>query len=94
MARSISRIACASAAPTFAGVSRTSRQWQPSGIVEAVDLGEVDRVDVAVELRRLRRLLVPDVADPLEEEQREDVGLPVGAIDRAAAQDLGAVPKM
>ena len=63
------------------------------GDVEAVDLGEVDWVDVAVQLGGLRRLLVPDVADALEEEQRQDVRLPVRAIDGAAAQDLGAVPR-
>ena len=61
---------------------------------EAVDLGEVDRVGVAEELGRLGRLLVPDVADPLEEQQRQDVRLPVRAVDGAAAQDLGAVPEV
>ena len=64
------------------------------GHVEAVNLGEVDRVNVAEELCGLRRLLVPDVADPLEEEQRQDVRLPVRAVDGAAAQDLGAVPEV
>ena len=62
--------------------------------VEAVDLGEVDRIGVAEERRRFGRLLVPDVGDPLEEEQRQDVRLPVGAIDGAAAEDLGAVPEV
>ncbi len=87
-------MACESAAPTLAGVSRTSSPVAALGNVEAVDLGEVDRVDVAEQLGRLGRLLVPDVADPLEEEQRQDVRLPVRAIDGAAAQDLGAVPEV
>ena len=39
-------------------------------------------------------LLVPDVADPLEEEQRQDVALPVGAIDRRATQDVGGFPEV
>ncbi len=61
---------------------------------EAVDFGEVDRVDVAEELCGLRRLLVPDVADPLEEQQRQDVRLPVRPVHSATAQDLGAVPEV
>ena len=63
------------------------------GDLEAVDLGEERRVGIAVDLGGLGGLLVPDVADPLEEEQREDVALPVGAIDRGAAQDVGGFPE-
>ena len=62
--------------------------------VEAVDLGKVNWVNVTEELGGLGRLLVPDVADAFEEKQWQDVRLPVGAIDGAAAQDLGAVPKV
>ncbi len=62
--------------------------------VEAVDFGEVDWVYITVELGGFSHLLVPDVADPLKEEQREDVRLPIRAIDGAAAQYLGAVPEM
>ena len=66
----------------------------PVGQLEAVQLGKVAQVDVAVFLPGLGRLLVPDVADPLEEQQREDVALPVRPVDGAAAQDLGAVPEV
>ncbi len=38
--------------------------------------------------------LVPDIADALEEEQRQDIALPVGAVDGAAAQDVGGLPQM
>ena len=61
---------------------------------EAVDLREVDRIDVTEQLGSLGCLLVPDVADALEEEQRKDVRLPVGAVDGTAAQNLGAVPEV
>ena len=60
---------------------------------EAVDFGERGRIDVAEGLGRFGRLLVPHVADPLEEEQRQDVALPVGAIDGGAAQGVGGVPE-
>ena len=43
LARSIPRIARASVAPTFAGVSRTSRQWQPSGSVNRCSSGKTRR---------------------------------------------------
>ncbi|MCH2107596.1 MAG: hypothetical protein MK291_13265 [Planctomycetes bacterium] len=39
-------------------------------------------------------LFIPDIADPLEEEQRQDVALPVGPIDRRAAQDVGGFPEV
>jgi hypothetical protein len=64
------------------------------GNAEAVNLREVDWIDVTEERGGLGGLLVPDIADALEEEQRQDVGLPVGAVDGAAAQDLGAVPEV
>jgi hypothetical protein len=59
-----------------------------------VCLRKVDRVDIAKELYRLSGLVVPDIADPLEEEERKDLRLPVRAIDCAAAKDLSAVPQM
>ena len=37
-------------------------------------------------------LFVVDVADPLKEHQREDVGLEVGCVDRAA-EDVGGIPE-
>ena len=60
---------------------------------EAMQLRKDAQVDVAVFLSRLGHLLVPDVADPLEEQQREDVTLPVRPVDGAATQDLSAVPE-
>ena len=36
-------------------------------------------------------LFVPDVVYSLEEKQRQDVALPVGAINRRATQDVGDV---
>ena len=42
-ARSIARIARASAAPTPAGVSRTSRQWHPSGSLKRCSSGKSPR---------------------------------------------------
>ena len=62
--------------------------------VEAVHLGEVDRIGVTEERRGVSRLLVPDVGDALEEQQRQDVRLPVGAVHGTAAEDLGAFPEM
>ncbi len=41
-----------------------------------------------------RVLFIPLVADPLEDQQRQDVGLPIAAIDRAAAEDVGGFPEM
>ena len=34
-------------------------------------------------------LFIADIADPLEKQQRQDVALPVGPIDRRAAQNVG-----
>ena len=61
--------------------------------LEAVNLGEVRGIGLAVELGCLGRLLVPHVGDPLEEKQREDVALPVGPVDCGPAQDVGRVPE-
>ena len=52
---------------------------------EAVVLGERGELVVAAGLlQRLGELLQVDVADPLEEHQREDVRLEVGLVDAAA----------
>ena len=61
---------------------------------ETVPFREVHRVGISVHRRGRRRLLVRHVADPLEEEQRQDVRLPVRPIDGTAAQDPGAIPEM
>ncbi|HEX4566459.1 MAG TPA: hypothetical protein VH138_07485, partial [Vicinamibacterales bacterium] len=62
--------------------------------VEAVHLGEVDRISVAEFRGRFGGLFVPHVGDALEEQQWEDVRLPVRPIDGAPAEDLGAVPEV
>ena len=49
--------------------------------------------DIAIGFARLGRLLVPHVRNPLEEEQRQDVALPIGAIDGGAAQGVGGIPQ-
>ncbi|MEZ4227267.1 MAG: hypothetical protein R3B13_40390 [Polyangiaceae bacterium] len=67
-------------------------------IAPVAALGHLEPVLVfevlAVRLDRLGVLLVPDVADALEEEERQDVALPVGAIDGAAAEDVRGLPKV
>ena len=83
-------MAFCSAVPTLAGVSRTSLQWQPCGHLEAVLVGEV----LPVGVDRFLVLLVPHIADALEEEQRQDIAFPVRAVHRAAAQDIGSFPEM
>ena len=64
------------------------------GYLESVDLWEVERVFFAVQLRSFGRLVIPDVADPLEEEQGQDVALPVGQVDGPAALDVGGFPQV
>src|SRR5438034_1059191 len=59
-----------------------------------MDLGKIDGVYVTEELGGFRFLFIPDVADPLEEEQRQNVGFPIRAVDGAAPQNLGTVPEM
>src|SRR5207249_1213766 len=64
------------------------------GNVESVYLREVDWLGVTEKDCCFSRLLVPDVGDALEEQQREDVRLPVGPVHGAAAEDLGAFPEV
>ena len=51
-------------------------------------------VPVAIESGSLGCFLVPHVADTLEEEQRQDVRLPIRTVHGAAAQDLRAAPEV
>ena len=39
-------------------------------------------------------LLIPNITDPLEEEQRQDVALPIRPIHRRATQNIGSFPEM
>ena len=62
--------------------------------LEAVVLRELGVLLVAAGFRQRRRVfLVVDIGDALEEEQREDVGLEVGGVHRAA-QDVGGFPEV
>ena len=61
--------------------------------LEAVRLRKPGQLFVAGFIDDLLVLLVPDVADALEEQQREDVGLEVSRIHRAA-QDIGGLPEV
>ncbi len=60
------------------------------GDLEAVLIGKV----LAVGFQHLLVFLIPNVADALEEKDRQDVALPIGTVNRAAAQDVGGFPKM
>jgi hypothetical protein len=61
-------------------------------------LGDLEAVLVGVVLAVLGEhrgvLLVPHVADEFEEEERQDEGLPVGAINWAPPQDIGRIPQV
>ena len=61
--------------------------------LKAVRLGEQGQLRIPGFIDDLLVFLIPDVADPLEEQQREDVGLEVGRIHRAA-QDVGGLPEV
>lgn len=65
----------------------------PLGDLEAVRLGELREAWVAVLLDGRAALVVPDVADALEEEQREDVGLEIRRVD-GAAEDVRGLPEV
>jgi hypothetical protein len=59
-----------------------------------VNLGKVDWFNVTEELGGIRGFFVPDIADPLEKEQREDICFPVGPVDGTTPKDLCTVPEM
>ena len=61
--------------------------------LEAVRLREPRQLLIASLVDDFLVFLVPDVADALEEQQREDVGLEVSRIHRAA-QDVGGLPQV
>ena len=64
------------------------RHLEPMGLREILELA------VAVELAGGGGFFVPDVADALEEEERQDVAHPVGAAEGAAAKDVGGLPEV
>jgi hypothetical protein len=57
--------------------------------LEAVLVGEV----FTVGFHHFVMLLVPHIADALEEYQWENVAFPIRAIDRRAAENVGSFPK-
>jgi hypothetical protein len=62
--------------------------------LEPVVLGELGKFHVAVGLFQGHViLLIIDVGEPLEEQQREDVGLEIGRVDRTT-QDVGRLPEV
>lgn len=66
---------------------------RPDGDLKAVLLWEVRVLGIAVRLLEcLGAFFVVDIADPLQEQQREDVRLEIGCVNRAA-QDVGGLPK-
>lgn len=63
------------------------------GDLEAVRLRKPGQLFVAGLIDDLLVLLVPDIADALEKQQRKDVGFEICGIDRAA-KDVGRLPEV
>jgi hypothetical protein len=61
--------------------------------MESMNLGEIDWIGIAEQSCCFSCLLVPHIADALKEQQRKDIGLPVGPIDRATSEDVGTLPE-
>ena len=59
--------------------------------LEAMRLGEQSQFGIAGFIDDLGVFLVPNITNPLEEQQRKNVGLEVGCIYRAA-QNVGGLP--
>ena len=59
-------------------------------LLEAALVGEI----VAIDGDHLVDLLIPYITGTLEKQQRHDVGLSVGAVERAAVQDVGGLPEV
>ena len=58
--------------------------------LEAVFVGKV----FPVSLHHILLFFVPNIAYVLEEEHGQDIIFPIGAVDRAATQNVGGFPKM
>jgi hypothetical protein len=84
------RIAFCSAAPTLGGRSAHIPPVAAAGDLKAMLVGEVFTVGAYC----LGVLFIPDVADALEEQQGQDITLPVRAVNRAAAQDISGLPQV
>jgi hypothetical protein len=62
--------------------------------LESVIFGELGKFHVAVGLLHGHNIfLVIGIGEPLEEQQRKDVGLEIGRVDRAT-EDIGRLPEM
>lgn len=62
--------------------------------LEAVVLGELGEFHVAAGIFQGNGILfVIDIGEPLEEQQRKDIGLEIDRIDRTA-QNVGGLPEM
>ncbi len=59
-----------------------------------MDLLKMAGVSVPIKLGGFGGFFVPAVADSLEEQQRENVALPVGAINGGAAEDVCCFPEV
>lgn len=92
-ADSMPRRAFWSARPTFVLVSRTAFRWHSPRNLEGVSLRKVGQRSIAGHFDKLLDLLVIDVADPLEEQQREDVRLEGRSVDRPT-EDVGRFPQV
>jgi len=80
----------------IADVGRHGTNVVPVAVIrdlETMRLGEQCQFGIAGFIDDLGVFLVPDIADPLEEQQREDVGLEVSRIHRAA-QNVGGLPEV
>ena len=93
LAASMAWKAFSRARPTSREASRTSFQCAPSGMVKRSLAVARGVALVAGLLEGFAVVLVPDVREPLEEEQREDVLLVVAGIDEAA-QQRGRAPEV
>jgi hypothetical protein len=56
--------------------------------LEAMFIGEI----FAISIDCFLVFFAPYIANPLEEEQGENIAFPVSAVHRAAAQDVGGFP--
>ena len=63
------------------------------GNLETVGFGEQGQFGIARVGNDLFVFFVPDIADALEEQQREDVGLEVSRVHRAT-KDVGRLPEV
>ncbi len=86
----MARMACCKAQPTSGLTFRISHQCASAGTWKRWFSGNMAKSSSAPESFSLDRLLVVDIAQTLEEQQREDELLVVARVDRAPEEDGGA----